>query len=313
MSRRIDVSILIPTWNRRDLLEASLQSAMAQDLENIEIIVYDNCSTDSTAEYLSTIHDPRVEVYRQQTNVGMCANVWSALTQAHGAYAVVLSDDDILAPNFITEGMKVLSKDKNPDTFFSATVNFIDSNSLPIKNDKYRHYVKVHPLGVKMDPSLFLRENQIFLCATIFPTSAIRGIGFIDNLFFDWTWWNALSLMGYKLYVSPMVLASYRQHEQSTSSHSTQIELARDTRNMYLFLSQKFNHVRELNKMLSNSESRLKYWESRRNPQKTLPFFQYSLSHLSSSTLRYMIMRAFSDSAVDDIRILVDRTYDKIR
>ena len=95
-------SILIPTFNRFDLLQEAIDSALAQDFEDFEVIVSDNWSADGTDEVLKKYTDPRVIVTRPSHHVGMPFNWEHARTQATGTYLVPLADDDALVFGALT-------------------------------------------------------------------------------------------------------------------------------------------------------------------------------------------------------------------
>lgn len=63
------LTIAIPTVNRVDLLKRSLESALAQTSDEIEILVSDNGSTDATPQLLAGFHDPRLRVVRREVTV----------------------------------------------------------------------------------------------------------------------------------------------------------------------------------------------------------------------------------------------------
>lgn len=92
------VTIAIPTYNRAGQLQAALDSALAQDYPRLQVLVSDNASTDGTAALLAACRDPRLQVVRQATNIGLIGNWNACLGGAAGAYILVLSDDDALLP-----------------------------------------------------------------------------------------------------------------------------------------------------------------------------------------------------------------------
>lgn len=92
------VSILIPTYNRAEFLSICVESALAQDYPNLEVIVSDNASQDNTTQLMQKYGaDPRVRYYRNDTNLGVFPN-WERLLYeyATGEYGKLLCDDDYL-------------------------------------------------------------------------------------------------------------------------------------------------------------------------------------------------------------------------
>jgi len=109
------VSVGIPTYNRVALLGRAVESVISQDYQNLEIIISDNASTDSTASVCAdfTRSDDRVRYIRQEINCGSTANFLSVLTHARGELFMWLADDDWLDRSYISSCARVLLE--NPD------------------------------------------------------------------------------------------------------------------------------------------------------------------------------------------------------
>jgi glycosyltransferase involved in cell wall biosynthesis len=95
------VSILIPTYNRKDLLKNAIKSALSQNYLKIEIVICDNASTDGTFEYLSQIIDARLKIFHHDQNIGLINNWNACIEKSSGEYILMLSDDDCLSENAI--------------------------------------------------------------------------------------------------------------------------------------------------------------------------------------------------------------------
>lgn len=96
------VTIGIPTYNNAAYLAEAVQSALAQDYPNIEIIVLDDASTDDTAERLASLSaNPAVHCYRNETNLGRVATYRKCLYElAKGDWYLNLDGDDYLTDPF---------------------------------------------------------------------------------------------------------------------------------------------------------------------------------------------------------------------
>jgi len=105
------VTIGIPTYNRGNLLQQTIRSALAQDYPNLEIIIADNASTDYTYEICKFYRDHHINLryYRQISNIGPTENFRTLLNKANGSYFMWLGDDDWIDKNYITECVKILS------------------------------------------------------------------------------------------------------------------------------------------------------------------------------------------------------------
>ena len=92
------ISILIPTYNKADLLRQCLESVLAQDFADYEIIVSDDCSTDNTADVVRAVSDGRIHYFRNAVNRGYGGNLSAGAAHASGAVLFLLGHDDILLP-----------------------------------------------------------------------------------------------------------------------------------------------------------------------------------------------------------------------
>jgi len=115
------VSILIPTYNREDLITETLDSALAQDYGNIEVIVTDNASTDGTVGIVRKFadRDPRVKLFTQKTNLGPVLNWKAGLKYSRGEYIKILWSDDLMSPTFVSEAIKLFQGESELAFVFS--------------------------------------------------------------------------------------------------------------------------------------------------------------------------------------------------
>ncbi|WP_202840328.1 glycosyltransferase [Luteimonas saliphila] len=94
---RPETSVIIPTWNRRDLVVRAIDSVLAQTREVQEIIVVDDGSTDDTGEVLAQRYGKRI-TYAAQANAGVSAARNRGLAMASGRYLALLDSDDVWLP-----------------------------------------------------------------------------------------------------------------------------------------------------------------------------------------------------------------------
>jgi len=123
------VTIGVPTFNQEKFIQEAIESALAQDYPNLEVVVADDCSTDNTAEiagkYLS---DPRFKYYRNSCNLGRVGNYRKSLYEyAQGDWYLNLDGDDFLIDNyFIKTAIDCLLQNKETvlfqSTFFSEDI-----------------------------------------------------------------------------------------------------------------------------------------------------------------------------------------------
>jgi len=99
-------SILIPTWNGAGFIGDTLRSILSQSFQNFEIIVQDDASSDSTVEAVRSISDPRIKIFRNETNLGYPENLGSLSQKAAGDIVYLMGQDDILGEGVLEETKK---------------------------------------------------------------------------------------------------------------------------------------------------------------------------------------------------------------
>jgi len=97
------VSIGMPVYNGGNFIRSALESLLAQDYENFELIISDNHSTDSTQEICSDymIRDKRIRYFRNETNEGAVRNFTRVFELSQGEYFMWAAHDDYREPNYI--------------------------------------------------------------------------------------------------------------------------------------------------------------------------------------------------------------------
>jgi glycosyltransferase involved in cell wall biosynthesis len=93
-------TVIIPTRNRSEYLEAAILTALGQESDDFELVVSDNHSEDGTAEMLSALKDRRLRVIRPPMPLAMVQHFEWVLRQAKGEWITVIGDDDGLMPFF---------------------------------------------------------------------------------------------------------------------------------------------------------------------------------------------------------------------
>ncbi len=107
------VAICIPTYNQAGFLEQAVESALGQDYEGpTEIWIADDASSDATPALLERLQreHPAIETIRQETNVGIAANVSALLRAPRSELLVRLDSDDELEPTFLTRLVELMRK-----------------------------------------------------------------------------------------------------------------------------------------------------------------------------------------------------------
>ncbi len=140
------VSIGLPVYNGERYLRQTLDSLLGQDYGNLELILSDNASTDSTAaicrEYAA--RDARVRYYRLRRNLGAVQNFRHVLRQARGPYFMWAAFDDLRDPRYVSACVAALEAD--PQAVLCCTdLRLIDEDGSEVDEATWTHGIR--PLG----------------------------------------------------------------------------------------------------------------------------------------------------------------------
>lgn len=113
MSRNPRVTVFIPAYNRENYICTAINSMLAQQYTDFEILVVDDGSTDRTAELVSGYRDARVRLESNPGNLGIPASRNRGLELARGDYIALLDSDDYSYPERL--GVQVDYLDRHPD------------------------------------------------------------------------------------------------------------------------------------------------------------------------------------------------------
>lgn len=136
----IKLSIIIPTYNRAEYLKQCLNSALANDYQNLEVLVCDNASEDNTFQIINSFKDARLKYFKNERNIGPERNILKLLENASGDYIFFLTDDDLLNKNAVLETVKIINKYSDVGVILSA-LNILDDKTGKLLKD-YTFYKK---------------------------------------------------------------------------------------------------------------------------------------------------------------------------
>ena len=157
------VSVIVPNYNHSAYLMSRIDSILAQDFDNFELILLDDCSTDNSRDILLKYQsDNRVThiVFNEQ-NSGTTFKQWDkGLLLARGKYIWIAESDDFAEKNFLTETVTAL--EGNPDVVLAFTGSQMvdaDGQHLALDWDKFSSKL---PLQTKFASRDFLIKNMLW-------------------------------------------------------------------------------------------------------------------------------------------------------
>ena len=204
------VSIVLPVYNGEKYLRESIDSVLSQTYQNWELIIVDDCSTDSTQSIVSEYvkKDDRIRYYRNGSNLKLPKNLNKGFSLTKGDYLTWTSDDNRFLPQAIEKMVKFL--EKNTDIQFVYASNYIINNegkiiesySVPIETRKY--IVGDNPVG-----ACFMYTREVYQTIGDYNPELV--------LVEDFDYWQRIC-MKFGAIGLPDYLYEYRRHEGALTS-----------------------------------------------------------------------------------------------
>ena len=231
------VTVGIPTYNREHLVGNAIRSVLAQSYSNVEVIVSDNNSADSTLDVLKEFEAHNIKIVSNESNLGMVANWNRCLQLAEGDFFILLPDDDSLESNAVSELLAAVQSSEVVASY--GDVSLQQANGL-----KARRSVFTPPKEESLESFLFgvfKFKRAAYPSVTLFHTEKIRAVGGYPEAVggaTDLGLLIKLSYFGFVSYVDKS-LAFYESHEESESFTVRSLETYRKL--LFILVSQDVN------------------------------------------------------------------------
>ena len=253
------VSVIIPVYNSEIYLEECLDSIISQTYQNIEIIVVDDGSTDSSPEILKKYSD-KVNIISQK-NQGLASALNTGIQQMQGKWFKWFSPDDVMYPYTIDILVDEAKK-------YSKTIVYSNWEIIDEKGNKLREFCESNynelsdfEYNIRLLDGQQINVNTTLIPSSLFDKISIRKLDdpvAIDYMFFLYS--ALLYNVKFRLIQKPLV--KYRIHSKQLSHKN---------------ISNTLNYVSKIkNEILNQLEnsSREKYVEELLQYQKTKPVKQ---------------------------------------
>lgn len=198
-------SVIIPVYNAEKYVAQSVQSILDQSFKDFELIIVNDCSTDSSLEIIKKINDPRIKILDLAENIGNASAMNKGIEIASGEYIFRMDSDDIAMPSRLEKQIKYM--DEHPNCAVCGSwVKFFEGSEV----------LKNYPQS-----SEEIKANLLFLNCLAHPSVAIRK-KFLDEsgLLYtnefphaeDYDLWTKISKIA-EIHNIPEVLLDYRIHK----------------------------------------------------------------------------------------------------
>ena len=168
------VSVIIPTYNRADLLPRAVQSVFAQSLADFELIIVDDASTDNTEAIVAGFSDPRVRYFKHSTNRYAAGARNTGLEEAVGEFIAFLDSDDKWLPHKLADQVAQLDE-AGPDWVAGYTGALVNMKGGVNERSETRPEYEGDVL-----PDYLLGRFTIWTPTFIFRRDVLHAVGLFD-------------------------------------------------------------------------------------------------------------------------------------
>ena len=217
------VSIILPVFNGEKYLSQAIESCLNQTYDNIELIIVNDCSTDSSLTIASkyAASDSRIKIINNKENKKLPVSLNIGHNNSTGDLITWISDDNILKPNFIEILLKSIKTEKVDIVYSDYDIIFYDGrlkrkhNAGPTEHLLY---------GNKIGPS-FLYKRHVF--------NTLKGYREQLYLLEDYDFWLRASLKFNFFHINEN-LYQYRLHQNSLTENINKNRAIREQHNFGL-------------------------------------------------------------------------------
>lgn len=128
------VSIIITAYNVEKYIKDAIDSCINQTYKDLEIIIVEDYSTDSTKQIIEQYNDPRIKIIQHEKNLGCGLAKRSGIEVATGEYFILLDADDWLDPDFIEIAVKN-TIDTDADVVMGNTIKYNSDGIIGVQPD----------------------------------------------------------------------------------------------------------------------------------------------------------------------------------
>lgn len=202
------VSVIIPTYNRKHIIEGAIKSALNQTFKDYEIIVVDDGSTDGTKEFLESLHLPITIISKENGGVSSARNV--GIHNAKGKYIAFLDSDDAWLPDKLKAQVEYL--ESRPNIPLVYTDEYIEVNREILSQTRFQRADVGSEIKDNFLLSGFVQKTPIHTSAVMVQKSVLDEVGYFNEtlkIHEDSELWNRISKK-YKFGYIDIPLAIFR-------------------------------------------------------------------------------------------------------
>ena len=209
-----DISVIMSVYNGETYLEEAIESIRNQTFENWELIVINDCSTDSTAQILERIslEDERIKVHTNEVNLKLPASLNKAISFSTGKYIARMDSDDIALSDRLEKQYKFM--EENSDVALSSC------RFMTVRNGVYASGGAGGRCDYETIKAMLLVTNPILHPGVIAKSEVMKKFCYDTTLTCseDLELWTRLAMANQKIQLQQECLLIYRLHDKQITS-----------------------------------------------------------------------------------------------
>lgn len=235
-----DISVIMSVYNGETYLKEAIESVINQTFKNWELIVINDCSTDSTAEILAEFQssDERIKVYPNEVNLKLPTSLNKAISLCNGKYIARMDADDICLPDRFEKQYKFM--EEHNDIALSSC------RFMTVKNGVYMSGGAGGRCDNEALRAMLLVANPILHPGVIAKAEVMKKLNYNTTLTCteDLELWTKMAMENQKMQILPECLLIYRLHDKqitSTTLERQHTEVLKIQQKYYTSLCQKMD------------------------------------------------------------------------
>ncbi|MDB5258746.1 MAG: glycosyltransferase [Chitinophagaceae bacterium] len=204
------LSVIMPVYNAEKYVYEAIDSILRQTFADFELLIFDDCSTDSSREIILSFRDSRIRLIDSPVNTGYVKHLNEGLNQAKGKYIARMDADDMAASDRFLLQVQYLNRHEEV-AVCGSWIEFIGEKQGVLEYPVDHRNIVTHLLlfgNAMAHPTVMLRksvltDHRLSYDASLEPAE-------------DYDLWHQISAVA-QLYNIPDVLLKYRVHSQNES------------------------------------------------------------------------------------------------
>lgn len=261
------ISIAVATYNGEKYICEQIDSILAQTVQDFELIVCDDCSTDGTVEILNKYaeKDGRIKIFVNEMNLGFKKNFEKAIRLCSGEYIALSDQDDIWLPKHLEKLIDIIGD----ADIACGNARLVDKDGIPtgqLLNETCNFYAlyEEHLLYRLLCNSGLFQGASMLIKKKFLMDSAVLPLS--EGVLYHDAWFAACACLRRGIQYTFDVITLYRQHEKNASGTKKRWSYFSALFKTFFFQTSdyktdRFEYIKEMKNRFSLSETQEKILE----------------------------------------------------